>query len=262
MSQFMNTRIEDGIGILTLDRQETMNAWHLPMRKEITEALLQFNADDTVRAVILTGAGDRAWSAGQDLNETRKIVGGEDGAAWAASWREFYDALRLMDKGTVAALNGVAAGSAFQFAMQCDILVGHAGSRMGQPEINSGIASIMGPYLMSVRIGRSRTAELALRGRMMPGTEAHEIGLIHYLVEPDQVMPKAMEVARLLASKPPLALKLTKQYLRQLVQAGYDDVNVANKRYQAESYASGEPQRVMAEFFEERAKRKAQQKDA
>ena len=254
---FIKTRVEDGIAILTLDRLETMNAWHKPMRDEVAVALRAFNADQAVGAVILTGAGDKAWSAGQDLAETQAIAGGEEGAAWAASWRDFYDALRCMDKGTVAALNGVAAGSAFQFAMQCDVLVGHAGSRMGQPEINSGIASIMGPYLMAVRIGRSRTAELALRGRIMSGTEAHEIGMIHYLVEPGEVMPKALELARLLAAKPPLAMKLTKQYLRTLVQEGYDDVNKANRRYQAECYASGEPQKWMAKFFEERARRKA-----
>ena len=105
---FIKTRVEDGVGIITLDRPETINGWHAPMRRDIINALKAFNEDDSVKAVILTGAGAKAWSSGQDLNETMSIKGGTDGAAWAEEWREFYNALRNMDKGTVAALNGVA----------------------------------------------------------------------------------------------------------------------------------------------------------
>ncbi len=257
--KFINVRTEGDIGILTLDRPETINAWHAPMRAEISEALGNFNADDSIRAVIITGAGDRAWSAGQDLHETSKITSGEGGAAWAEEWRAFYNSLRNMDKGVVAALNGVAAGSAYQFAMLCDVLVGHDGSRMGQPEINSGISSVTGPHIMGPRIGRSRTSELTLRGRVMSGTESHEIGLIHHLVPADQVMAKAMEVARVLADKAPLAMKLTKQRLREMTQAGLEECVTANLAISAENYASGEPQAWMAKFFEERAKRKAAQ---
>jgi enoyl-CoA hydratase len=256
--EFIRTRVEDGVGIITLDRPETINGWHAPMRREVIDALKAFNEDHSVKAVLVTGAGEKAWSSGQYLNETQKIQGGEEGAAWADEWREFYNTLRFMDKGTVAALNGVAAGSAYQFAMLHDVVVGHPGSRMGQPEINSGISSVGGPHIMDERIGHSRTAELTLRGRMMSGTEAYEAGVIHFLVERQyQVMPKAMEIARLLASKAPLAMKLTKQRLREMTQPGLDEMFEANHAISAENYASGEPQKWMAKFFEERAARKA-----
>ncbi len=258
MAKFIKTQVKDGIGIITLDRAETMNAWHQPMRIEISEALKAYNADSKVRAVILTGAGDRAWSAGQDLAETMQIKGAAEGEAWAKQWIDFYNALRHMDKAVVAALNGVAAGSAYQYAMLCDVRVGHSGSRMGQPEINSGITSVTGPWIMYDRIGRSRAIELTLRGRMMGGDEAHEIGLIHYLVPQKDVMAKAVEVANVLASKAPLAMKLTKQRFREMTEEGFWDSMNANRRINAENYASGEPQEAMREFFEERARRKAQ----
>jgi enoyl-CoA hydratase/carnithine racemase len=258
MAKFIKTQVKDGIGIIALDRPETMNAWHQPMRIEIADALKAYNADPKVRAVILTGTGDRAWSAGQDLAETMQIKGAEEGEAWAKQWIDFYNALRHMDKAVVAALNGVAAGSAYQYAMLCDVRVGHSGSRMGQPEINSGITSVTGPWIMYDRIGRSRAIELTLRGRMMGGDEAHEIGLIHYLVPQKDVMAKAMEVAKVLAGKAPLAMKLTKQRFREMTEEGFWDSMNANRRINAENYASGEPQEAMREFFEERARRKAE----
>lgn len=262
MYKFIKTRIEDQVGILTLDRPETINGWHQPMRIEVSDALKKFNADPKVRAIIITGAGDRAWSSGQDLAETMVIKGGEEGVKWANYWVEFYDVLRSMEKGVVAALNGVAAGSAYQYAMMCDVRVGHSGSRLGQPEINSGITSTTGPWIMYDRIGRSRTIELTLRGRMMNGDEAHEIGLIHYLVPQDQVMAKAMEVAKVLASKAPLAMKLTKQRFREMTEAGFRETTQANIAISKENYASGEPQKAMKEFFEERARRKAEREKA
>ena len=96
----------------------------------------------------------------------------------------------------------------------------------------------------------------------MNGDEAHEIGLIHYLVPQDQVMAKSMEVAKLLASKAPLAMKLTKQRFREMTEAGFRETTAANVAISKENYASGEPQKAMKEFFEERARRKAEREKA
>jgi enoyl-CoA hydratase/carnithine racemase len=141
--------------------------------------------------------------------------------------------------------------------MLADVRVGHAGSLMGQPEINSGIASTLGPWLMRQRLGLSRTIELTLSGRMMDGDECHAVGLIHHLVAPDQVMPKALEVARSLASKPPVAMRLDKKHFRESTQAGFEAALEAGINLQREAYATGEPQAMMERFFEERRKRKA-----
>lgn len=252
------TKLDDGVATLTLNKPEKLNAWDTQMRSEVQKYLESWNSDPAVRAIIITGTGDRAFSAGQDLDETQKFKSGKDGADWFDSWRLFYDSLRNLDKPCVAALNGVAAGSAFQFALQTDVRVGYPGSRMGQPEINSGIPSVMGPMLMMERLGLSRATELTLTGRIMDASEAHAIGLIHCLVPGlSDVMPKAREVAILLASKPPIAMRLTKRRLREMARAVYENALAAGGAIQAEAYASGEPQEAMRLFFDERAKRRA-----
>ncbi|MGM0561116.1 MAG: enoyl-CoA hydratase/isomerase family protein [Pseudomonadota bacterium] len=255
MYEFLKVSTEGKVGIITLNRPDVLNAWHSPMRRELAAALEAMNADEEVRAVIMTGAGERAFSAGQDLNET-KSFDTERAREWVEEWRALYSAIRGMTKPLIAALNGVAAGSAFQVALQCDIRVGHAGSKMGQPEINSGIASTLGPWLMKEMLGLSRTIELTLTGRMMDGEECHHIGLIHHLVAADQVHAKAMEVAGELAEKPPVAMALNKRRFAEMTQPGFEDALAAGSRNQKEAYASGEPQRMMEAFFAEREKRK------
>jgi enoyl-CoA hydratase len=145
MSESILLAIEDGIGVITLNRPDKLNAWDSPMRDELANALKTLNSDSAARAIIVTGAGELAFSAGQDLAETQSFKSGADGHEWFLSWRGFYDSMRTLEKGCVAALNGVAAGSAFQFSLLADVRVGHPAVRMGQPEINSGIPSVLGP---------------------------------------------------------------------------------------------------------------------
>jgi enoyl-CoA hydratase len=257
MTQAILTEITGGVGTVTLNKPAKLNAWDTPMRAELRAVLEDWNKRADVRAIILTGAGERAFSAGQDLDETEKFKSGSDGSAWFHSWREFYEAFRTLEKPLVGALNGVAAGSAFQAAMLTDVRVAHRGVRMGQPEINSGIPSVLGPMLMYHRIGLSRAIELTLMGRMMEAEEASAIGLIQYLVDkPADVMPKAREIAGRLAAKPPIAMRLTKRWFREMTQADFDEAFAKGGAVQAEAYASGEPQAEMRKFFATRAARK------
>jgi enoyl-CoA hydratase/carnithine racemase len=238
------------VGVLTLNRPSKLNAWDAEMRNEIVDALKQLDGDTGVAAIIMTGAG-RAFSAGQDLAEAH----GFDAARaveWILEWENYYNALRSLSKPLVMALNGTAAGSAFQVALLGDVRVAHPGVRMGQPEINSGIASTTGPWIMNEMLGMSRTIELTLTGRLMDGDECHRIGLVHHLVPEDQVFSKAMEVAEELATKPPVAMRLDKQRFREMTEVSFQSALEAGKRIQAESYASGEPARMMEEFFRKR----------
>jgi len=257
MTESVLTDIADGIGTITLNRPTKLNAWDGPMREDVRQALLAWNHDPAVKAIIVTGADHRAFSAGQDLEETEKIQGWDEGAAWFNSWRAFYDSMRDLDKPSVAALSGVAAGSAFQFALLMDVRVGHPGSSMGQTEINSGIPSVLGPMLMHMRIGFSRTTEAVLAGRVFSAEEAREIGLIHHMVERyEDVMPKAREVAAMLAAKPPMAMRLTKRSLREMTQAAYEEAFARGEAIEAEAYAAGEPQEYMRRFFADRQAKK------
>lgn len=253
MTNFILTSSADRVGVITLNRPDRLNAWHAPMRAEIVEALRRFDADLAVSALVMTGQGDRAFCAGQDLEEAH----GFDVARserWMREWELFYDTLRSLTKPLVMALNGVAAGSAFQVALLGDIRVAHPGVRMGQPEINSGIASVTGPWIMKEMLGMSRTIELTLTGRMMDAEECRAIGLVHHLVPAGSVLTKALEVAKDLAAKPPVAMRLDKQRFREMTEAGFRDAIAAGIRVQAASYATGEPARMMEEFFRKRGK--------
>lgn len=257
MYEFITVERNGDVAVVTLNRPERYNAWHAPMRAELTAAMRALNADAGVGAIVLTGAGDRAFSAGQDLAETQQFDA-ETGARWLDEWRSLYGAIRDLEKPLVGALNGVAAGSAFQVALLCDVRVGHAGSRMGQPEINAGIPSTLGPWLMQMSLGFSRMVELTLTGRLMDGEECHRIGLIHHLVPREQVLAKALEVARELAGKPRVAMRLDKRWFRDMTEAAFREAEEAGRRIQREAFGTGEPQAMMARFFAERRTRKQQ----
>ena len=252
MYEFIETRKEDNIGIITLNRPKTLNAWHTPMRDELVDALNSFESNITIRSILLTAVGDKAFCAGQDLGEA-KTFDPDRAEAWIEEWRIVYGTIRGLTKPLVVALNGLAAGSGFQVALLADIRIGHPGVKMGQPEINSGIASITGPWIMKEMLGLSRTIELALTGRMMEAEECYQIGLIHKLVPREQVMKEALDTAKVLASKPQVAMRLTKQRFREVTEESFQEVLEAAVRIHREGYATGEPQAVMQGFLDERA---------
>ncbi|RKF14151.1 enoyl-CoA hydratase/isomerase family protein [Roseovarius spongiae] len=239
---------------ITLNRPEKLNAWNAEMRDMLIDALEAAETDDSVRAIILTGAGDRAFGAGQDLSES-KTFDADRSEKWMGEWKKLYACFRGGSKPIVAALNGVAAGSAFQVALLCDLRVAHPGVRMGQPEILSGIPTVTGNWIMREMIGLGRTIDLTLTGRMLDADEADRFGLISRLVERDEVMPTAMALAEDLADKPPVAMRLNRQRFAEVTQAGYDDAMEAGIRIQHEAYGAGEPQAMMEEFFAKRAKK-------
>ena len=132
--------------------------------------------------------------------------------------------------------------------------MGHPGVRMGQPEINSGIASVTGPWIIDMILGMSRTIELTLSGRLMDADECHRIGVIHHLVDESQVLERSLEIARELGAKPPVAMRLDKQRFKEMTEASFRETIDAAIRLHKESYATGEPQRMMEAFFEKRKK--------
>jgi enoyl-CoA hydratase/carnithine racemase len=250
------SEIRGPVGVLTLNRPDKLNAWNAPMRARLVEALDELEANEAVRAIILTGAGERAFGAGQDLNET-KTFDADRAEVWMGEWERLYDRIRSLSKPIIAALNGVAAGSAFQVSLLCDLRIGHPGVTMGQPEINSGIASVTGPWIMREMIGIARTIDLTLTGRMMDAEESFRIGLINRIVPQEQVMEAALALATELAGKPPVAMRLNKARFREVTEASFRECLAAGIRNQREAYATGEPARMMEEFLAKRAARKS-----
>lgn len=249
--KFVLTEKRGRVGLITLNKPAKLNAWDKPMREDIVAALRTYDVDPEVGAVIMTGAGDRAFSAGQDFAEAHDFDADRAGD-WVREWDTFYTVIRALTKPIVMALNGTAAGSAFQVALLGDIRIGHAGVTMGQPEINAGIASITGPWIMKEILGLSRTVELTLTGRMMDAQEAHRIGIIHHLVPREQVLDKALEIAEQLAAKAPLAMRLDRAWFREMTEAGFRQTIEHAIKAHRESYASGEPARKMEDFMADR----------
>ncbi|MGO4404645.1 enoyl-CoA hydratase/isomerase family protein [Bosea sp. RAF48] len=256
MKDSVLVEVRGAVGFLTLNRPQILNAWNAPMRTRLVEGLEELEANQAVRAIILTGAGDRAFGAGQDLNET-KTFDPDRAEAWMHEWERLYDRIRSLSKPIIAALNGVAAGSAFQVALLCDLRIGHDGVTMGQPEINSGIASVTGPWIMKEMIGLARTIDLTLTGRMMDADECFRIGLINRIVPKDKVMEASLALAEELAAKAPVAMRLNKARFREVTEESFRECLAAGIRTQREAYATGEPARMMEAFLAKRAARKS-----
>lgn len=239
------------VGVVTLNRPSVLNAWDAAMRERLVAALEEVAGTPRIGAMVLTGAGERAFSAGQDLNESAQFRS-DQSDWWVDEWRRLYSALRDIEKPVVAGIRGVAAGSAFQVALLADVRVASFDARLGQPEIRSGLPSPLGLWLVEQRIGISRATEMILSGRLLSGDEAFACGLVHYLVPGDRVLSRSIEVAQRLAALPSDAVRLNKQILRERSEPGFQEAIADGHRWHAIAYASGEPQRLMAQFLKTR----------
>jgi len=251
MTQTVLIERNDSVAIVTLNRPESLNSVNAEMRQALIDALGTLNADPAVRALVIRGAGDRAFCSGQDLNETARYTL-DDVDEWLTRQHAMYQAVRDLDKACVTAWNGVATGAGYQIGLCSDLRVGFPELKLGQPEIRAGLASIVGSYLMTLHVGLSQNVQMSLTGELISGQRAHELGLINHLVARDQVLDKALSVATELTKLGATATRLTKQRFRQLTQPGFDAALVAAKAAQREAYLSGEPQEAMRRFFEKR----------
>lgn len=249
----VKTETRDGVSIITLDRPARMNSVNQALREQLANALAAANQDEQVGAVVITGAGDRAFCAGQDLDEASG-VDWKGLVPWLNAQRAVYQAVRDLDKPCVAAINGVAAGAGFQIALCADWRVIAPETRIGQPEVKAGLASIVGSYLMTLHVGLTHNAQLSLSGDLITGQRAYEIGLVTELAGQDDVLPAALKRAHALAALPATAIRLSKQRFRALTQAQFDEACVAGIRAQLECYAQGEPQEAMSRFLAARGK--------
>lgn len=242
---------DGAIAHVRLNRPQQLNAVNADMRRELPSALAALDADASVRALVVSGAGDRAFCAGQDLEEGAAFTA-DDVEEWFTRQHAMFGAVRAVNKPTVAAFNGVAAGAGYQLGLYCDVRVGYPELRIGQPEVKAGLGSILGTSQMMWHLPFGLNVQLSLGGELIDGERAYQIGLLNYLVPRAQVLAKAMEVARALAANPPTAIRLTKEHLRELTQAAFDDILAAAKRFQKRAYESGEPQSHMKKLLQAR----------
>jgi enoyl-CoA hydratase len=199
---------EDAVGVVTVDRQDALNALDVATLTELRDRLRELAQDDAVRAVILTGAGEKAFIAGADI----KYMSGldvEQAKEWGALGHEAGRLLETMPKPTIAAVNGFALGGGCELALACDIRYAATSAKLGQPEVNLGIIPGWGGTQRLARVcGLGIAKELIFTGRVIDADEASRIGLVNGIHDP--VLDKARETAVVLASKSPIALRLMK----------------------------------------------------
>lgn len=247
-------RLDDGVLILTLNRPRRLNALSEALRIGLTDALEAAAARDGVAGVVLTGAGDRAFSAGQDLDEAQAFTAATIGGHFRRLGR-LYQAIRACPKPVGMALNGVTAGFGFQAALHADIRVAHAGVTLSQPEVRAGIPSVMGLWIIMESVGLPRAVELSLTCRAVPAAEMMAWGALDAVVPPDAVLDETLRRVRALAAKPRRAFAASKLNLTRLTQADYDATIEAAVRIQEAAFETGEPQRVAEAFLAARAAR-------
>lgn len=256
MSSEILSKRDGEIAIITLNRPDKLNAWTGSMRDSLIEILHGLKGDSTCKAVVITGSG-RGFCAGQDLAETAAMDPDDHAAsdAWIDSFDVLYRAVRDLDQITIAALNGVAAGSGFQFALMPDLRIADPGIRLGQPEVLSGIPSITGLWAMWSILGRAKTTEFALTGELVDAEEGKRLGLVNSISAGGESLNEAIALARKIAAYPQGALAITKGRIRELEDDNLAEAVVAAKDAHRAAYASGEPQREMENFLAKKRKK-------
>jgi enoyl-CoA hydratase len=239
----------EGIRLLTLNRPSARNALNSTLAGELVASLEAASTDPGVRAIVLTGAGERAFSAGADLEEASRLDA--DGVeSWFLALSECYRRILLVPKPVVAAVNGVAAGGGYQLALVSDWRTGCPATRMAQPEILAGVPSIMGSYLMTLHVPWALNQELSYTGRAMDAEECRRLGLLNELAGAAELRSRASDRAADLAERGPVAFRETKARFAELALRGFEDARRAAIRGMQAAYASGEPQDAMRRFLD------------
>lgn len=256
MSSEILTERDGEVVIITLNRPDKLNAWTGSMRDVLIETLHGLKNDSSCKAVVLTGAG-RGFCAGQDLAESAAMDPDDHAAsdAWIDSFDVLYRAVRDLDQITIAALNGVAAGSGFQFALTADLRVADPSISLGQPEVLSGIPSITGVWAMWSILGRAKTTEFALTGELVDAEEGQRLGLVNTVSAPGESVSEAIAQAHKIAAYPQGALAITKSRIRDLEDTNLAEAVAAAKVSHRTAYSTGEPQREMERFLAKKRKK-------
>lgn len=202
--------VAEYIATVTIDRPP-VNAQNRRFRDEIIDIFDDLSDREDVRVVILTGAG-KTFSAGADIKERQGIVA-ESGFYRRHNrvTRESFYAVMECEKPVIAAINGPALGAGLSLVASADILVASENAVLGMPEIDVGLMG--GAKYINMLFGRSRARHMLLTGERVPGPELYRLGVVEACVAPDELLPKAREIAAKIASKSPLAVRTTKHAL-------------------------------------------------
>lgn len=245
--------VRDGVGILTFNRPKVLNALDVKTFDELTEVIGLVERDRSVKALVVTGAGEKAFVAGADIAGMSTMTPTE-ARAFAERAHRLFERLERLPIPTIAAVNGYALGGGSELALACDLVYASENARIGQPEVNLGIIpGFGGTQRLTRRVGKMRALEIVLTGDHYDAARAKAMGLVLDVLPQDKLLDHALAQGRKIASKGPVAVALTKR----AVHAGADvDLGVANELERqafAASFATEDAREGMKAFLEKRA---------
>jgi enoyl-CoA hydratase len=208
----------EGIGWITVNRPEKLNALNVATIGELQAAFREFEGDPEVKAIILTGTGEKAFVAGADIGEFSGL-NPETGTHFARRGQDMTRAIENCGKPVIAAINGYALGGGTEIAMACHIRIASENAKLGQPEVKLGlIPGYGGTQRLPRLVGKGKAMELIFSGRMVDAREALEIGLVNKVVPPAALLTEAEAMAREIIKNAPLAIS----YAVQAINRGLD----------------------------------------
>jgi 2-(1,2-epoxy-1,2-dihydrophenyl)acetyl-CoA isomerase len=248
--------IRDGIGTITLNRPDKLNAFAGRMRHEVADAVRAVAESDTVRVLVVTGAG-RAFCAGADIGYMRELLERRDTEAFAAlveAGRAVVTTIRSVPKPVVASVNGPAAGGGANLALACDVRIASDRASIGQTFNRIGLHPDWGgTYLLPRLVGSSKALELIFSAEMIEAEEAKRLGLFNRVVAHDSLAAETDAYARRLAAKPPLALALAKRAVNASASENLDAMLDMELDHQLRCFRSDDAREGLLAFLDKRA---------
>lgn len=232
---FSNLHLErvGAVATLRLDRPAALNALDAETLREIARALRDIRRDDGVRVLVITGTGEKAFSAGADI-AAMSAMSAQEGHAFSRLGHEVMGRVEALPVPVIAALNGVALGGGLELALACDLIVAADSARVGQPETNLGlIPGFGGTQRLVMRIGLARARDLVYRGHLVRADEAERIGLVDRVVPAAELAAESAKLALELAARAPIAIRQAKRATRAAAEA----VLATGCQYEIEAFA-------------------------
>lgn len=246
---------EAGIVLLTVNRPKALNALNAATLVELERVVAGFAADPAVRALLVTGAGDRAFVAGADIAEMQPMSA-DQALAFSQRGMRVMHALEALPVPVIALVNGYALGGGCELAMACDWIIASERALFGQPEVNLGIPPGFGGTQRLLRlVGRARAMELVTTGRQVKADEALAIGLANQVVPAGELRETGLAAARAIVAKGPVAVKLAKQAVQRGQDLDLGNACAYESAQFAQAFATADQKEGMQAFLDKRAAR-------
>lgn len=241
----------DKVALLTINRPDKMNALNQQVRNEVCAALDELAADDSVRVLVITGAGEKSFIAGADINEFAGRTALAQREVMAA--RTIFSAVADFPKPVIAMINGFCLGGGCELSLGCDIRIASEKAKFGQPEINLGIIPGGGGTQRLARlVGEGKAMEMILTGDLIPAQQAKEIGLVNDVVAPEELESRVMALANKIAEKSPVAARLGKKSVRNAARMGLREGLESEIELFALCFSSEDKEEGVRAFLEKR----------